>query len=361
MENTRLSNIQISAKVSVKEALKQMDRSALKILFVTDDGDMLKGSVTDGDFRRGILAGYNLDGDIEGVFNHSPVKFQEGYDIEEVKRILVEKRLEAVPIIDSGEKIIDVLFWEDVFGKRYQKNTRKLEVPVVIMAGGMGTRFSTVTKILPKPLIPFGDKPVIEVIMDNFRDFGCSGFYLLLGYKGAMIQSYFDNTDNGYNPEYVFEPEPLGTIGALSMLDKNLLPESFFVSNCDIVIKSDYVDIYDFHRTGGYDITIVSAMRHFVIPYGVMDMTNGGSMKNLTEKPEYDFLVNTGMYVMKKDVLKLLPEGKVDVPDLIKRVQDKNGKVGMYPISEKSWVDIGQPGLWEENDSRIAKPVAERG
>lgn len=354
MKNTDLNMIQISEKATVKEALKQMDKTGLKILFAADAEGKLLGTITDGDFRKWMLEGKNLDKDISGVFNDHPVKFTEEYDIEKVKRILVEGRLEAVPIVDQNGKISNVLFWEDVFGEKYQKTGTKLNLPVAIMAGGMGTRFSTVTKILPKPLIPFGEKPVIEVIMDNFSAFGCTEFHLLLGYKGAMIQSYFDSTENGYNPKYVVETQPCGTAGSLKLLEQDQLTDSFFVSNSDIVINADYTDIYDFHKKNHYDITVVSAMRHFVIPYGVMDMTTGGSMKGLTEKPEYDFLVNTGMYVIKRDVLKMLPEkGKFDFTDLLKKTQESGGKVGIYPVSEKSWVDIGQPGLWEENDTKM--------
>lgn len=354
MKSTEIAAIQVKEEASVKDALRQMDQTGLKILFVTDSGGKLLGTITDGDFRKWILAGRSLDEDISCVFNPSPVKFREDYDIEEVKRVLVKERFEAIPIVGQSGGITDVLFWEDVFGDKYRKAEGRLGVPVVIMAGGMGTRFSTVTKILPKPLIPFGDKPVVEAIMDSFSNFGCEKFYLLLGYKGTMIQSYFDNTDNGYSPDYVFEPTPMGTAGALGLLEKEDLPGSFFVSNCDIIIKADYTDIYGFHMQNDYDVTVVSAMRHFVIPYGVMDMTTGGSMKDLTEKPEYDFLVNTGMYVIKKDILSFLPgKGKMDFTDLLKKVQESGGKVGIYPVSEKSWVDVGQPGLWEENDSRM--------
>lgn len=343
MDNSDLIKLQVHENISVKNALKQMDQTARKILFVVNDEKKLLGVATDGDFRTWILAGKSMEKDISGVFNRNPIKFREDYDIKEIKHVLAEKRIEAVPIVDNNQRIVDVLFWEDLLDGNYKKTSKKLDVSVAIMAGGEGTRLSPYTKVVPKPLITFGEKPIVEVIMDNFSDFGCNDFYLLLGYKGAMIQAYFNTTDSDYRPNYKFENEPGGTSGALKMLKSEKLSDSFFVSNCDIVVKADYADIYDFHKNNDYDITVVSAMRHFVVPYGVMEMTTTGSMKNIMEKPEYDFLVNTGMYVLKKDLISLVPEdGMFHFTDLIKKTQEKGGKIGIYPVSEKSWFDIGQ-------------------
>ena len=357
MELKDLSSLMVNEGESVRAAMRQMDVAHLKILFVVKpEKRQLVGTITDGDFRRWILKGNSLDLDISRVYKKDPIKFGEDHDPEEMKKALVENRIEAIPIVDKNGQLIRALFWEEVFGEKYQKTSKRLDIPVVIMAGGIGARFSTVTKILPKPLIPFGEKPVVEVIMDNFSRFGCKNFYLMLGYKAAMIQSYFDNADNGNKPVYLNEGEPSGTAGALRLLPLEKFPESFFVSNCDIVIKADYGEIYDFHRKNDCDITVVTAMRHFVIPYGVMEMTEGGSMRALTEKPEYDFLVNTGMYVIKKEVLSLVPgKGKFDFTDLIIKARKKNGKVNLYPVSEKSWFDIGQQHLWEESERFLSE------
>ena len=353
MDKGYLKHVQIGEDMSIKEAMRQMDSTAFKILFVVDKHDRFLGTVTDGDFRRWILSQGSLEDAVVRVCNKSSIVFSsDKYDISTVEKILIENRIEAVPLVDENRYIVDVLFWEDLFGGDFVKQKRKLNVPVAIMAGGMGTRFSTVTKILPKPLIPFGEKPIVEVIMDNFADFGCKNFYLLLGYKAAMIQSYFENSTSGYFPVYKLESEPGGTAGALRLLDGESLGEVFFVSNCDIIIKADYADIYDFHVANRHDITVVTAMRHFVIPYGVMETTTGGSLKVITEKPEYDFLVNTGMYVVNREVLSLIPKkDKFHFTDLLKKAQKNNRKVGVYPVSEKSWFDIGQPELWETSTS----------
>ncbi len=355
MEKTDLLKLQVDEKNTVKDAMKRMDQTGLKILFVVNSENRFLGTITDGDFRRWLLSGKSLNDKTGTLCNKNPVKFPENYRIEEIKKAMVEKRLESVPIVNDRLQIVDALFWEDIFGEKYEPPKGRLGIPLAIMAGGKGTRFSTVTKILPKALIPYGEKPVIEAIMDNFAEFGCDSFYLLLGYKGAMVMSYFENSESKYVPTYFSEKEPRGTAGALRFLLGAPLSGSFFVTNCDTIIKADYADILDFHEKTNYEVTVVSAMRHFVIPSGVMEMSEEGSLEMIKEKPEYDFLVNTGMYLIKKEILTLIPEGgEFHFTDLLKKAQSSHKKIGIYPISEKSWIDIGQPGLWEESDTNLS-------
>lgn len=350
MERKYLVSLTVKNSASVKEAMKQMDAVGLKILFVVDDAGKFIGTLTDGDFRRWILASKDFNDEVKKICNRKPIKFlSENYDVDMVKRVMVEHRLEAVPIVDNSQKIVNVLFWEDIFGNKYKKIEKKLRVPLAIMAGGEGARLAPFTKILPKPLIPVNEKPIAEVIMDRFAEFGCTKFYFLLGYKGAMIQSYFDSVKDGHKPVYIFENKPGGTAGALKLLSNQLTKGSFFVSNCDILIEADYADIYESHIRSDNDITIVGAMRHFVVPYGIIEMGDGGWITKLIEKPEYNFLVNTGMYILKKEALSYIPKNeKFDFTDLIKKTQEKGGKIGVYPVSEKSWLDIGQLELLED-------------
>ncbi len=350
MEKKDLINVIVKEGTSIKTAMKQMDSTGLKILFVVDSSGSLIGAMTDGDFRRWILDGKSCNEDVRNPCNKNPITFSsEDYDIEKIKQIMIKERLECVPIIDGNRTITDALFREDVFGNKYKKAKKALTVPVAIMAGGEGSRLSPFTKILPKPLIPLNEKPIAEVIMDRFAEFGCDEFYLLLGYKGVMIQSYFDNAKSGHKPIYMYEKEPSGTAGSLKLLSDKLSTDSLFVSNCDILIEADYANMYESHLKNNCDITIVGAMRHFVIPYGVIDMGPGGNIGKLIEKPEYDFLVNTGMYILNKNTLSYIPKkGKFDFTELIKKTREKGGKISVYPVSEKSWLDIGQIELLEE-------------
>ena len=210
------------------------------------------------------------------------------------------------------------------------------------MAGGKGVRLDPFTRILPKPLIPLGNDPVIKVIMDEFHKSGISHFYISLQEKERMVRAYFHDYALDYHIEYVQEDKPLGTAGALRHLEEKM-KGTFFVSNCDIIIHTDYGAFYDFHKKGGYALTMVGSMRQYTIPYGVCEMDNGGVLTAIREKPRYDFLVNTGLYLLEPAVLRCIPKNKYfDMTDLVKKVKDSGMKVGVFPVSENSWIDVGQ-------------------
>ncbi len=256
------------------------------------------------------------------------------------------KQIEALgrktlPFVDDKRRAISAVWREDVF-KSKPKNRKSLKLPVVIMAGGKGARLAPFTKIIPKPLMPIGDKPIIEIIINRFFDYGCNDFYLSLNYKSSIIKAYFSDFEHKYRINYILETKPLGTAGSLHLL-KSKIRKTFFVSNCDILIEADYADMLKFHHERKNKITLVSSMKNFMIPYGVCEISNGGVLKNIREKPEYDFLVNTGMYILDKTVLKDIPKHKCyNMTDLVKDYLKKGEKVGVYPISDKSWLDMGQ-------------------
>ena len=220
------------------------------------------------------------------------------------------------------------------------------------MGGGKGTRLDPFTRILPKPLIPMGNDPIIKIIMDEFGKYGMSDFYITLNNKGKMIKAYFHDHNLPYKINFIEEQKPLGTAGALKLI-KPKLKETFFVSNCDIIIKSDYNDIIKFHKERKNSLTLVGSMQHYTIPYGVCEIENGGDLISIREKPQYDFLTNTGMYVLELDVLNLIPgDTYFDMTDLIKAIQGKGQKVGVFPVSKESWIDVGQ---WAEYKNAIQK------
>lgn len=212
------------------------------------------------------------------------------------------------------------------------------------MAVGKGTRLDPFTRILPKALIPIGDKPIIEVIMDKYAEFGMTVFYVSVIHKARMIKAFFEDFHSDYNISFVNEGKPLGTVGSLKLLEGKI-NSPFFVSNCDIIINTDYTKIYKFHRKNKYDLTLVASMQHHPILYGVCKIENGGMLKEFTEKPECDFLVNIGFYVLNPDILEFIPESKYfDMTDFMNILKQRNKTIGAYPISEKSWIDIG----WEK-------------
>lgn len=345
MTKKEIEQFLISQDLSIKDAMRQMSKAAERILFVVDGKGRLLGSLTDGDIRRWVLKDGDLGAPLEGAYNKNPICVEKDFGVEEVKRIMLREKIEWIPVVNGKRRIHEILFWENVFGKETVIPKEKIDIPVVIMAGGKGTRLDPFTKILPKPLIPIGDKAIIEIIMDKFHQYGIEEFYLSVNHKSYMIKAYFEEINGPYKIKYIEEEKPLGTAGSLRFLHgkigKNLL-----VSNCDIIIEGDYAEVMKFHKAKNNDITIVGSFRHLTIPYGICTIENGGQLVKMDEKPEFDFLANTGMYLMKSDVLAYIPEGQFfGITDLVKSVQAHKGNVGVFPVDEKSWIDIGQ---WEE-------------
>ena len=345
MPDNRIKTFSISPKVSIKDAMRQMSLAGEKILFVVDEESHLLGSLTDGDIRRWVLKEGSLTAPLKEIYNNSPIYVESDYKIDKIKKLMIKSRIDGVPVVNSQKQLSDVLLWGQVFGNGHTRPRSTIDVPVVIMAGGKGTRLDPFTRVLPKPLIPIGDKTVLELIMDKFHEFGVKEFYLSVHYKSRMIKAYFDEVNSPYKIGYIEEDKPLGTVGGIKILEGKI-DGDFMISNCDILIEGDYREILDFHRKKNYDITMVGSFRHFTIPYGVCTIESGGRLLSIKEKPEYDFLVNTGMYVLKSKTLSLIPEGThFDVTDLVEKVKEQGGKVGVFPIDEKSWIDIGQ---WDE-------------
>jgi len=347
MNKSNLDRLFVRKDLTIKGAMKQMDITARKILFVTDKNRKLFGTITDGDIRRWILADGDLNQTVEKIYNRKAIYVKKGISGKEKEKKMLKAGPGAVPIVDNDLKIVDVLFLQDIIKDAVQKdkNRSTLKIPVIIMAGGYGSRLDPFTKILPKALIPVEDKPVVEIIIDNFLKYVSGGIYLILGYKREMIKSYFDNCATDYGITYINEgAKPLGTAGGLRLIPEDF-PETFFLSNCDTIINARYDDIYNFHKEKNYDMTIIGSMQHHTLPYGVMGINAGGGLKEIEEKPEYDFLVNTGMYVIEKRILRHIDGKKVfHITDLIKKIKKKKGRIGVYPVSEKSWLDVGK---WE--------------
>ncbi|MBF8984174.1 NTP transferase domain-containing protein [Lutibacter sp. B2] len=218
----------------------------------------------------------------------------------------------------------------------------EITTPVVIMAGGEGTRLHPITKVLPKPLVPIGDIPIAERIINKFVNFGCEKFYLTINYKKNLIKAYFNDIKKNYEIEYVEEEKPLGTAGSLYLL-KDKIKETFFLNNCDILINENYYKMLKYHKENNNKITVIASRENYIVPYGVIKVDEKSVIKEIIEKPKYDFLVNTGMYILEPETLYDIPENEFyHIIDLVKVNINKGEKVGVYPISQESWLDMGQ-------------------
>jgi dTDP-glucose pyrophosphorylase len=341
-----MKDITIHPQATIKEAMESLDKTAEKVLLVVNENLTLIGALTDGDIRRYILKGRNLSGTIENAYEPNPISiFQEDFDPDKIKEVFLKNKIDLVPILDQNRKVVDFITWEKAFGNNRELENQKLDIPVVIMAGGKGTRLEPFTRVLPKPLIPVRDKPVIDHIIDRFRSYGVSEFYLTIHHMSKIMRAYFEEKEPDYSIGFAEEDKPIGTAGSLKLLvDK--LNKPFFVSNCDIIIEADYADLYRFHTQNKYDITLVASARQFNIPYGICELNSGGSLERIKEKPEYNFLVNAGMYVLNPDVLEMIPDNQLfHITHLIDKIKENGGQIGVYPVSEKAWIDVGQ---WAE-------------
>ena len=344
----------IHRDVLIKDSISLLDKAGERILFVVDDDECLFGSISDGDIRRWILSEGNMELTVENLCYMRPTYVNEEYDLDEVKKVILELRISAIPVLNKDKKIVDILFWNTIFDLHEHKSfKRKLTNPVVIMAGGKGSRLDPFTRILPKPLIPIGDKAVIEIILDKFFiENDIRNFYLSLNHKAKIIKSYFEELAPEYNVEYVVEDKPLGTAGSMNLLNKKF-SEPVIVTNCDIIIDCDYASFVDFHKDKGFDLTIAVSLKKYKIPYGICEIETGGNLMKINEKPEYDYLVNVGMYVINPSAIDLIPKDKYfDMTDFIDIIKKEGGKVGVYPISENSWIDIGE---WSEYKKAVER------
>lgn len=351
-----MKHIFIFEKESIKDAMKKLDKTAEKVLLVADEDNRLLGTITDGDIRRYILSGRGLDNSIGEVYNKKPVYIRENdLSVSLIKEILTKHKIELLPVLDNENRIIDFKTWDQVFceGKIEPVKTEVIDIPVVIMAGGEGTRLEPFTVVLPKPLIPIGNRSIIEMIIDEFNKWGIGKYYLTLNYKGEMIKAYLNSIEKDYELNYIFEKkEFLGTAGSLKFLEDKI-KDDFIVSNCDVIVRANFEDVLNFHKERNASLTILSSMQHYKIPYGVIEFKTGGEVTSIQEKPEYTFPINTGVYVLNKASLRFIPEGLYfNMTDLIRKLIKSDRKVFMYPVNENDYMDIGQ---WEEYKKVVEK------
>ena len=231
--------------------------------------------------------------------------------------------------------------------------TEQIDVPVVIMAGGKGMRLQPYTNILPKPLIPIGEKTITEHIIDRFENAGCNKFSMIVNYKKELIKTYFKESDNQYQIKWFDEEKPLGTGGGLSLLKKHI-DKTFFFTSCDTLLLADYESILRFHKDNQNTITMICAWKNITLPYGIVEMGSNGIIEKMQEKPEMSFLTNTSIYIVEPDVIEDIPEEvSMTFPEIIQREIEKGCKAAAYPVSESEWLDMGQLSELEKMRERL--------
>ena len=274
MRNPDTEKLLETEEITIRDSLALMSEVGKKSLVVVDPGKRLLGTLSDGDVRRAILAGRSLSESIERIFFDSPTSLDLGkVSIDDARNLFIQSRFDVLPIVDSAGIVDDVLTWDDVFTESTESTKVEDDVPVVIMAGGRGTRMEPFTNVLPKPLLPVNEKTVIEHIIDRFVSTGTSVVYLTVNYKSRVLKAFFEELNPSYNVNFVSEDKPLGTAGSLCFL-KNEIGSTFFVTNCDVIVDADYGDIVRFHKERQNALTLVATTKKFTIPMALVSWMN---------------------------------------------------------------------------------------
>ena len=326
----------VSQELSLEESIKFLEKANLKILFVLSNEQKLIGTITDGDIRRGILNGIPLSGKTNDFMQKDFVTSNDFDSIDEIHEKIAKNDLVAVPDLDKQGKILTLYT-----NKKFVETPQKMNNPILLMAGGMGSRLAPLTHEIPKPLLKVGNKPIIETIMENFIKSGFSNFFISTFYKKDKIKNFIGNGDKWeIEVSYVEESEPLGTAGCLSLLP-NTIKDPLIVMNGDVLTKINIKSLLDYHASMEAAITMCSRDFSYQVPYGVIT-SNDGVFEKVTEKPINSSQVSAGIYVINPDVLKNIEKNKfLDMPTLINDSAKNDLKVAVFPIHEY-WLDIGQ-------------------
>jgi dTDP-glucose pyrophosphorylase len=335
----------IGPDLTLIKALKFMDMTGFKSLLVLEKDYFFAGVLSIGDIQRAIIKDISLDTIVSNVLREKPRIAFVDTPLVKIKEEMLLYRMEFVPIIDKTNQVIDIYLWDELFLKQKLPPKKRFNLPIVIMAGGFGSRLKPLTCVLPKPLIPYGGETIIEEILRRFEEYGCDRYFISINYKSDLIEFYLKNQNLKYQIEFLKEKKPMGTAGSLSLL-KGRIDKTFFVSNCDILIEQDYSEILDYHYSNKNEITIVAALKHYPIAYGTIETGVNGRLLKLIEKPEITFKINSGMYILEPHILKEVPINQhFHITNLIEQILERKGKVGVFPVSEKSWKDMGS---WAE-------------
>ena len=330
-----IKNIKLKQNATIKEALGIIDSGAMQIALVVDDNDKLLGTLTDGDIRRGILRGLDLDSSIETIVFKEPAIAKISSTKEEILKIALSKKLHQIPIVDDNGIVLDLKEIEELVEPKIKTNR------VILMVGGLGTRLRPLTQDMPKPMLKVGNKPILQTIVDKFAEYGFVNITMCVNFNASIIRDYFgDGKEFGVNIDYVLEQKRMGTAGALSLL-KERPSEPFFVMNGDLLTNVNFEHIFNYHTLHKATATMCVREYDYEVPYGVVKM-NDNKITAIAEKPVQKFFVSAGIYMLSPEILDLIPQDEFyDMPVLFEKLIKLSKNVISFPIREY-WLDIGR-------------------
>jgi dTDP-glucose pyrophosphorylase len=333
---------------TIRDVMSTIDRNAKGIALLVDQGRHLVGTITDGDIRRAILAGISLDASAYELLEHKksdprchePITAPVGTSDVELLRLMRQYTVHQIPLLDEARRVVELAEIDRIVGEE------RLPLQAVVMAGGFGTRLRPLTEELPKPMLPVGDRPLLELIVDGLRQAGVHRVHVTTHYMSEKIRQHFgDGSEFGVDMRYVSEEKPLGTAGALSLMERP--EEPLLVINGDILTRVDFRALLAFHQEHAADLTVGVRQYEFQVPYGVLEC-DGPSVRRVSEKPIYTFFVNAGIYLLNPSVHEHIPQDcRFDMTDLIERLTSTDHTVVSFPVVEY-WLDIGQLDDYEK-------------
>lgn len=339
---------------NIKEAIKVLNKYGSKTIVVINKSKKLSGTLSDGDIRKSILKGYNLKNKINEIYNKNPIFFtKDQIDIKKIKKIFIRKKIDLIPIVNSKKEIVKILHYKDLFNFD-QIDNKKMQsqdnVGVVIMAGGKGLRMQPYTKIFPKPLLPMKNDTIVDFMIEKFLKYKFNNFYITTNYKHKIINDHLKKIKLKIKYKLIREDIRLGTAGSLEKL-KNCKEDIFFVTNCDVLINENYENIINYHQKNKNDLTIVASKKTISLPYGVCEIDNKKKFLSFKEKPNFNFLINIGFYLINKKNFKIIKKNqKIDMDELISKFQKLNKRIGIFEVDYDKWQDFGN---WESYNSSI--------
>lgn len=325
---------------TIQEAIRNLDQVAIKIVLVVDPSGKLAGTISDGDIRRGLLRGLQMDSPITTVIHRNPFLVPPEMTRETIMQLMVANKIQQIPVVDELRQVVGLHLWDQITTPQARPNI------MVIMAGGKGTRLRPHTEHCPKPMLPVGDKPMLEHIIERAMANGFSHFMLAIHYLGHMVEDYFgDGSKMNARIEYIREQAPLGTAGALGLLARR--PEApFLVTNGDVLTDINYGELLDFHIHHQAAATMAVRIHEWQHPFGVVQ-TQGVDIVGFEEKPVSRTHINAGVYVLAPESLNALaPKERCDMPTLFERLQADGRRTVVYPMHEP-WLDVGRPSDYE--------------
>lgn len=350
INEAKLNALTVVAGASIRDVMECIDRNGQGIAIVLGPERELIATISDGDIRRAILAGKNLDRPLTEILDNRqsplPITARSDTDDSTLLHTMNETGVRQIPIVDEGGRVVDVALLSEL--------VKEFELPLraVVMAGGHGMRLRPLTDDLPKPMLPIGSRPLLELIVEQLQKAGIRRVNLTTHFKGEVISNHFGNGQAfGVDINYVKEDQPLGTAGALSLIEDS--DEPLLVINGDILTRLDFGAMLDFHREQQAELTVAVRQYEIKVPYGVVD-TNGVDVRGISEKPSIRQFINAGIYLLNPSVTRLIPQGQpFDIPELIDRLIADKRTVVCFPIREY-WLDIGKADQYDQAKADFA-------